>query len=46
MDPTDQLINPLVREALWYGLIIFAWWALGYEIVVILLLALIAKRLK
>ena len=46
MDPFDQLVNPLLQSALWYTLIIFAWWALGYEIVVVLLLALIAKRLK
>ncbi len=46
MNPLDQLISPLVRDMLWYALIVFGWWALGYEVVVVLLLALIAKRLK
>ena len=43
MDPLDQLINPLARSAMWYGMALFCWWAFGFEFVVILLLAMIAK---
>ncbi len=46
MEPLDQVINPLLRDALWFALILFGYWAIGFEASVIILLAIIAKRLK
>ncbi len=45
MDPLDRIVGPITRSAIWYGAILFAWWAFGFEFVAIILLALIAKTM-
>ena len=44
MDPFDQMARSLYRAAAWYGTMLFFWWAFGFEVVVVMLLATLVYK--
>ena len=44
MDPFDQMARSLARAAAWDGTMLFFWWAFGFEVVVVMLLATLVYK--
>ncbi len=44
MDPFDHMVRAFIRGTAWYGSMLFCWWAFGFEVVVIMLLATLVYK--
>jgi len=44
MDPLDQIIRSLAFSGAYYAIVLFFWWAFGFEFAVVMLLATLVYK--